>query len=439
MTVPSATSQTRSACDEGEVEVVGRHDDGQAVAGEVGDDQRQLDAPGDVEERRRLVEDEHGRLLGEGAGDEDPLALAVGQLGERPVPQRVDSEAGRRGMGDALVLGVRSPRQPVCGCRPRSTTSPTVSRPGSTRSVSTTATLRARSHAVEAAQSMPSSSTSPASRRLAADERPQQRRLAAAVGSDHRRQLARRGAQRLDFDDGRRPAPVPVAGDEAGAPRAVRHVITSPRPRRVSTQMTTGTPSRAVTALSGSTPCRPGQLGDDVGDERHHGADQRRGGQQHAVVRRGHQGPSEVRRRHADEGDRPGEGGDDPGQHAGDEEDQQAVAADGDAHRLGVALAEQQGVERLRRQQGHGDADDQYGRHHLQLGVGDAAEAAEAPRDELTQAGRIGAGDEQADEGGEQVADHQSDDEDRRRAAHTAGDGEGRRASPPSPRRRRRR
>ena len=89
---------------QGEVEVVGRHDDGEAVTGEVGDDQGQLHPAGDVEERRRLVEDEHGRLLGEGAGDEDPLALAVGQLAERSVPQRVDTEAGGGGMGDVAVL-----------------------------------------------------------------------------------------------------------------------------------------------------------------------------------------------------------------------------------------------------------------------------------------------------------------------------------------------
>ena len=73
-------------------------------ASEVGDDQGQLDAAGDVEERRRLVEDEHRRLLGEGPGDEDALTLAVRQLGERSRPELVDTQPIRRLVGDAHVV-----------------------------------------------------------------------------------------------------------------------------------------------------------------------------------------------------------------------------------------------------------------------------------------------------------------------------------------------
>ena len=163
-TVPSATSHTRSACGEGEVEVVGGDDDARPSSARSATAERQLDPAGDVEERRRFVEDEHRRLLGEGPGDEDALALPVRQLGERPRPQRGDAETvgRRRGRRRSSAASSR-PRQSVCGCRPSETTSPTVSSPGSMRSVSTTAIWRARSTRSSRRSGVPSSITSPAS------------------------------------------------------------------------------------------------------------------------------------------------------------------------------------------------------------------------------------------------------------------------------------
>ena len=73
--------------------------------GELGEGEGELDPAAEVEERRRLVEHEHARPLGEGAGDEHPLALPVGEHGEGAIPHRQHAEVGGRGVGDLDVLG----------------------------------------------------------------------------------------------------------------------------------------------------------------------------------------------------------------------------------------------------------------------------------------------------------------------------------------------
>ena len=76
-----------------------------------------------IEMRGRLVQDQHRRVLEEGAGDGDALALAAGEagaaladLGIQPVGQGLD-QLGQRGMGDGgTPAPPRSPRAGRSGC-----------------------------------------------------------------------------------------------------------------------------------------------------------------------------------------------------------------------------------------------------------------------------------------------------------------------------------
>ena len=105
----------------GQVEVVQHHHHGRAGRPvEVGDQVQDLDGMGDVEEGRRLVQQQQVGLLSQHHGDPDPLPLPAGQLLHPPAGQV-------RGLGDVqgsrygLVVaasplpeqpGVRVPTQP---------------------------------------------------------------------------------------------------------------------------------------------------------------------------------------------------------------------------------------------------------------------------------------------------------------------------------------
>ena len=71
-----------------------RGDVGVAV-GEVGERDGELDPAADVEKGRRLIEHEHARLLGEGAGRTHALALPVGEFPEGSIPERDARRAAR--------------------------------------------------------------------------------------------------------------------------------------------------------------------------------------------------------------------------------------------------------------------------------------------------------------------------------------------------------
>ena len=67
----------------------------------------QQDLMGEIEARRRLVEDEQRRVLREGAGEEDALALAAGELRDGAIGEieRVGfRQRGLRRAGDRAAL-----------------------------------------------------------------------------------------------------------------------------------------------------------------------------------------------------------------------------------------------------------------------------------------------------------------------------------------------
>ena len=177
-----------------------RHDDGEPVAGEAGDHQRQLDPAGDVEKRRWLVEDEHGRLLGEGTGDEDALTLTIRELGERPMPHPIDPETGSGRMRDSFVLG----RQIAAPARVRVPSEEHDVADGQQSWIDAVSEhdgdLAGPLDPVEAVQLSAVEEHLAGEWPLTADERPQQRRLAAAVGADHCRQLPGGGGQRGNLE-----------------------------------------------------------------------------------------------------------------------------------------------------------------------------------------------------------------------------------------------
>ena len=83
----------------GLVEVVQHEHDRAALAlVEVDEQVEHLDLVGEVEERRRLVEQHQVGALGQRHGDPDPLALAARQLVDRPVGEveRAGGDHGRR-------------------------------------------------------------------------------------------------------------------------------------------------------------------------------------------------------------------------------------------------------------------------------------------------------------------------------------------------------
>lgn len=58
----------------------------------------------DVEVRRRLVEQQQRRLLGERHGDPDPLPLPAGQFVDIAIGKRADSGRRHRFLDNALVV-----------------------------------------------------------------------------------------------------------------------------------------------------------------------------------------------------------------------------------------------------------------------------------------------------------------------------------------------
>ena len=85
-------------------------DDDDRLAGlalQVDEQVEQVDPVTDVEERRRFVEQEQVRVLGEDHRDPHPLALAAGELGDRPVREAFDEA---RVLVEALATATKLPR-----------------------------------------------------------------------------------------------------------------------------------------------------------------------------------------------------------------------------------------------------------------------------------------------------------------------------------------
>ena len=193
---------------------VGAGDVGVAV-GEVGERDGEFDPAADVEKGRRLIEHEHARLLGEGAGDEHALALPVGEFPEGSIPERdhaeplgrrpADFEVARRDVAGEAGVRVAAEQHHVADG----------SRPGSTRSVSTTAMRRARSRRSRWAIDAPSRLASPASGVCAPTSVRNSVDLPAPFGR-LRRRLAGVGRQRRHLHHRAGVTPVPVPGHQPG-------------------------------------------------------------------------------------------------------------------------------------------------------------------------------------------------------------------------------
>ena len=196
----------------------------------------------------------------------------------------------------------------MCGNRPSPTSSRAVSRPASTRSVSTTATCRARCAGVSSEQIGAVEAHGAGERRLQAGRGAQERRLARAVGPDQTRSARR--ARRATPAPAARSATVPGAIADGKSPSMVEPVTcTAPANRRLrsSTAMTTGPPMSEVTTLSGTTSSAPGGWATIEQASSGERADERRHGQEQAMVGRAGDQPGEVRDGDADERDRPAE------------------------------------------------------------------------------------------------------------------------------------
>ncbi len=119
----------------------------------------------DVEVVGGFVEDEEGGLLGEGARDEDALALATGEPVEGAVGQVDGVDREERGVDEVGVLGVSPARSRLCGVRPMATTSRTARSKSAAESWTTAATVRASCRTGSDQASSPSTRTWPVSGR----------------------------------------------------------------------------------------------------------------------------------------------------------------------------------------------------------------------------------------------------------------------------------
>src|SRR4051812_46422648 len=132
-----------------------------------------------VEPAEGLVEQQHGRVLDERAGDEDALALAAREVAERRARQVAQPDALQRTPGGAAVVasGAPPPRQPRDRAHERD-----VER--ADREV------QARALRLGDDRAALWSEKGPRERGEVARECPQQRRLAATVGPEHGDALA---------------------------------------------------------------------------------------------------------------------------------------------------------------------------------------------------------------------------------------------------------
>ena len=71
---------------------------------EVGEEVEHLDLVGEIEERRRLVEQHQRGALGEGEGDPGPLSLPAGQLVDELIAE-VSHPGEREGIVDGRGVG----------------------------------------------------------------------------------------------------------------------------------------------------------------------------------------------------------------------------------------------------------------------------------------------------------------------------------------------
>ena len=230
------------AVEPGEREVVhGRHHRQPVVAAQPGDELQRLLLVADVEGARRLVEQQDRCLLGEGAGDDEPLPLAAAQrteaaVGERGELQALEHVRRHRLVVTALRAEVADVRRPA---------EQHVLEPGHV--VGDDRRLRDVGDELG-----PPTARAQRQRRAVdddvtgalgdADDRPQQRGLAGAVGPDEAEPLA--GVHDV-AERCQRPSLAVVDGEVAQLERAHE------RPLVRSTRIRNGAPRNAVTTPIG--------------------------------------------------------------------------------------------------------------------------------------------------------------------------------------------
>jgi hypothetical protein len=164
--------------------------------------------------RRRLVEDEQARLLGEGAGDERALTLAAAQVIQRKVGQLEDAGGLHRRAGGRVVLPALEVATGAMGIAAHQDELADVEGTLGRRALRHDAHAPRQVRAPEPADGH-AFETDLAGRGLEhARQEPDQRRLARAVRPDHAEHLARRQTQR-DFRKCKRAARGPSRIREA--------------------------------------------------------------------------------------------------------------------------------------------------------------------------------------------------------------------------------
>ncbi len=194
---PSSTSAMRGRPGRGAWQVVDDGEDRDALLAHVVEHAEEVELVAHVEVRRRLVEEEHGRLLREAAGDERELPLAGGERPERPVAQVLDLRQPQRARDRGVVRGgERGERRRGAGSgrarrgrRRRGARAPRPRRPRGRRAARATAARgQVGSGRPSRRTSPPAAGSRPASARTSVD-------LPAAFGPTRARRLARRAAR----------------------------------------------------------------------------------------------------------------------------------------------------------------------------------------------------------------------------------------------------
>ena len=153
-----------------------------------------------------------------------------------------------------------------------------------------------------------------------------------------------------------------------------------------------------------------GGAGDEVAKQAEHAAAQEAGWNHDERLRRFEQGFHQVRHCDADKGDGASKGRDAGGQHAGQQDKRRTEGPQGDAHVLGVDLAQLVRSDGLGQEKGQQQCDAAYTGHGLYILPAHAGEGSERPVVQVHDAGIVGEGHEKIRQRRADVADHHAAD-----------------------------
>ena len=319
-------------------QVVDDGEDRDAALADVVEDAEEVELVAHVEVRRRLVEEEDGRLLREPARERRELPLAGGERPERPPGEVLDLRLPQGARHRRPVL--RGEGRERAAVRVAAERHPVLDRDAVRRLV-----LRGHEgHALREARARPARERAALEEDLAprgreeARERPDECRLAGRVRPDEGEALARQ--QR----EVHAPQHVPAAAVDARArgPRARRSPAPLLSPQR---EEEVGRADERGDGAEGQLDVLPEGTRGEVGHHHEDGARQE-GGRQQVAAERPHERAQRVGRDEADERHRPRHRGHRPRHEGAQAEDQDSHAVHGKAERRRLLLAERQDVER---------------------------------------------------------------------------------------------